>query len=277
VSRRPRRNRPPRLDGPAAASSDPGAGTEPTPPSLGRLLSDRRVAGPHARLGRAEVSSVVGRVAAGHADASLGIDLGRITRDEAERALETVWGAHGDGPRMTIDPDRTAVAVARTAERLSEVARDRGRVALATSRPASLLSCYGALADALDDAGARVVDLGAFGPFRGSSSLWWVDGVAVVTDGASLLADPAITAGHEWLFAIGRPDLLMCDRGFAAAGVAAAVETIALADLDAVVLGVAERREQPVRVVPLDEQRPPGAYDPLVDALTEALGARVGA
>jgi hypothetical protein len=272
MTRRPRRNRPPRLDDlPTFSAAAPPA--EPTPPTLGRLLAERRVTGPHARLGRAEISSVVGRVAAGHPDATFGLDLGRITREEAETALATVWGAHGDAARMTIDPDRTTVAAARAGARLAAVAEDRGRVALATGRPASLLSCYGAIADALDDAGARVADLGAFGPFHGARSLWWVDGVAVVTDSDSLLADDGLTAGDEWLFSVGRPDLLVCDRGFAAAGIAAGIETIALADLDAVVLGVAERRERPVRVIPIDEQRPPGAYDPLVEGLTASLEA----
>jgi hypothetical protein len=238
---------------------------------LGRRLAERRVTGSHSRLGRAETSALIGRLSAGHADATLGLDLGRVTREEAERALERVWGAGDSDSRMSIDPDRTTLAVARASERLAEVARDRGRVALATGRPASLLSCYGAIADALDDAGARVVDLGAFGPFHGSRSLWWVDGVAVVTDGASLLADDGIETGDEWLFSVGRPDLLVCDRGFAAAGVAIGIDTLALADLDAVVLGVAEQRGLPVRVVPIDEQRPPGAYDPLVEALTGAL------
>ncbi len=141
----------------------------------------------------------------------------------------------------------------------------------ATGRPASLLSAYGAIAAALDDAGARVVDLGAYGPFHGSRLLWWVDGVAVVTDGASLLSDAGLGTGDEWLFAIGRPDLLVCDRGFAAAGIAAGLETIALADLDAVVLGVAERRERAVRVDPDRRAASAGGLRPLVDALTASL------
>ncbi len=270
MSRRPRKNRPPRLDDLPAFS--PVTADRPSdPPTLGRLLADRRVAGPHARIGAGEMSALLTRLAAGHADATLGLDLGRVPREEAESALDAVWGAPTRAARMTIDPERTTVAVARAADRLATVARDRGRVALATGRPASLLSCYGAIADALDDAGARVVDLGAFGPFQGSRSLWWVDGVAAVTDGASLLADDGIATGDEWLFSVGRPDLLVCDRGFAAAGVAAGIDTIAFADLDAVVLGVAERRERPVRVVPIDEQRPPGAYDPLVEAMIGAL------
>jgi hypothetical protein len=270
MTRRPRSRRPPRLDALAAftPTTEPA---EPTPVSLGRQLAERRVTGLHARLGRAEVSAVVGRLAAGHVDATLGLDIGRITREEAEDALQAVWGTDPTAARMTIEPDHTTDAIGRVAARLTEVARERGRVALATGRPASLLGCYAAIAAALDAAGARVVDLGAYGPFHGSRWLWWVDGVAVVTDGASLLADAGLGTGDEWLFAVGRPDLLVCDRGFAAAGVTAGIETIALADLDAVALGVAERRQHPVRVVPVDEQRPPGAYDPLVEALTAPL------
>lgn len=268
MSRRPRRNRPPRLDDLPRPAPAPITTREP---DLGRLLAERRVTGPHARLGRAEVAAVIGRLAAGHADATLGLDIGRIAREEAEAALHDVWGAGGASPRLAIDPARTVLAAARASERLAAVARDQGRVALATGRPASLLGCYTAIAAALDEAGARVVDLGAYGPTNATRALWWVDGVAVVTDGSNLLADDGIAAGDEWLFAVGRPDLLVCDRGFAAAGVTAGIETLAFADLDAVVLGVAERRGCPIRVVPIDERRPPGAYDPLVDSLVEAL------
>ena len=95
--------------------------------------------------------------------------------------------------------------------------------------------------------------------------------MAVVTDGVSLLADPTARCADDWLFAVGRPDLVVADRGFAAAAVGAGLETIAFADVDAVVLGVAARRDRPVRVIPLDEQRPPGAYEPLVEALTAGL------
>jgi hypothetical protein len=90
----------------------------------------------------------------------------------------------------------------------------------------------------------------------------------VVTDGASVLADDGRGAAEEWLFAVGRPDLVIADHGFAAAALAAGHETIAFADLDAVVLGVAARRDRPVWLVPLDDRRPPEAYSPIVAELT---------
>ena len=243
---------------------------------LARALADRRIAGTHARLGRAEVQAVVTRLAAGHVDATLGLDLGRVTREEATAALATIWGASGDGARVAIDPERTVAAAEHAAARLATVARRGGRVALATGRPASLLGVYSTIVAALARTDARVVDVGAFGPVAGGRSLWWVGSVATVTDGASLLADDGTVCGDEWLFAVGRPELVIADRGFAAAAIGAGLETIALADLDAVVLGVAARREHPVRVVPVDDQRPPGAYDLLGRALVAGLARTRG-
>jgi hypothetical protein len=239
------------------------------------MLADRRVTGTHARCGPAELRAVLSRLAAGHVDATLGLDLGRVTREEGEAALDLVWGASLDSARIVIDPTRTVTAAARAAERIAAVAARGGRVAFATGRPASLLACYTGIARALAATDARVVDVGIFGPVAGGRSLWWVDSVAAVTDGASLLTDDGAASGDDWLFAIGRPELVVADRGFAAAAVAAGIETIALADVDAVVLGVAARREHPVRVVPVDEQRPPGAYAPLLAALVAGLDSSV--
>ena len=265
MTRRPRSNRPPRLDVPTT----PAAGRPvPAAPTQRRLVVAGHVAGPHARMGRAEVAAVVARLAAGHPAATLGLDLGRITRDEAWVAIKEGWGYDGNAPRASIEPERTLAGASDAAVRLRAVAQRGGRVALATGRPASLLGAYRAIAAALADAGADVLACEAFGPFGAARSLWWVDGVAVVTDGASLLADDAIVAGVEWLFAVGRPDLVIADRGFAAAALGAGHETVAFADLDAAVLGVAALRDLPVRLLPLDEQRPPEAYGPIVAALT---------
>ena len=265
MTRRPRSNRPPRLDVPIPAAAR--APLRPTPTQR-RLIVAGHVSGPHARMGRAEVAAVVARLAAGNPAATLGLDLGPISRDEAWAAIEEGWGYDGHTPRASIEPERTLAGARDAAVRLRAVAQSGGRVALATGRPASLLGAYRALAATLADAGADVLAYEAFGPFGVARSLWWIDGVAVVTDGASLLADDGIVAGAEWLFAVGRPDLVVADRGFAAAALGAGHETVAFADLDAAVLGVAALRDLPVRLVPLDEQRPPEAYGPIVAALT---------
>jgi hypothetical protein len=226
------------------------------------------VAGPHARLGRSEVVAAVGRLVAGHPDATFGLELGRITRDEAWAAVDAGWGYRGEQARAQIQPECTLRGVDDAAARLRAVAAAGGRVALATGRPASLLGVYRALAAHLADAGADVLAFEAFGPYAARRSIWWCDRVGVVTDGEGILADDGVAAGEEWLFAVGRPDLVVADRGFAAAALAAGHETVVFADLDAAVFGVAAHRGLPVRLVPVDERRPPEAYAPIVAALT---------
>lgn len=266
MTRRPRRDRPPRLD-PPAPPKPPQAATR-APMTVRRQIVARHLAGPHARLGRAEVAATVARLAAGQPDATLGLDLGPISRDEAWAALDAGWGYTGEGPRAFIEPEHTIRAGADAAVRLRAVAAGRGRVALATGRPASLLPAYRALATWLAGLGAQVLSSEARGPLPGGRAIWWLDGVAVVTDGASVLADDGRGAAEEWLFAVGRPDLVIADHGFAAAALAAGHETVAFADLDAVVLGVAACRDRPVWLVPLDDRRPPEAYSPIVAELT---------
>ena len=138
-----------------------------------------------------------------------------------------------------------------------------GRIAVATSQPASLLPLARAFAEAATAAGGDILTGDEFRlPGRGDRALWWHDQVAVVAADGALVRDDGLEAGDEWLFAVGRPDLVVADRGFAAAGLAAGHETIALADLDALAFGVAQRRGLPVRLVPLAMGCPPAAYAP---------------
>ncbi|MBM3671525.1 MAG: hypothetical protein FJW86_05010 [Actinobacteria bacterium] len=272
MSRRPCRNRPPRLDEPEPRRTrDEAAPEEPRvspPPTPNRRLLLGRVAGPHAELGRAEVEHVVARLAAGAPESLLGLDLGRVTRDEAYAALDAIWGWDGRGPRASIDPARTLEAMTAAAGILTEAVGAGARIAFATGRPASLLPMYRGLAAHAAAAGAelltcdRQVVEGA-----GEQSLWSHDGVTVVSDGLSVLADDGVLAGDEWLFAVGRPKLAVADHGFAAAAVGDGYQTIAFADLDALAIGVAARRGLPVCVVPMHDGRPPSAYDVVTESL----------
>ena len=158
--------------------------------------------------------------------------------------------------------------------RVLEVARGGGRIAFATSSPASLFTLHRELARVARDAGAAVYDSSETASFRGRDTqkarVRWVDRVAMVTDGRALLGDdPSGLAAEELLFAIGHPDLVVADRTFAGRALAAGHEVVAFAGLDAVALAVAEWRGSAIRIVPLDEQRPPDAYRPLVRILEE--------
>ena len=88
---------------------------------------------------------------------------------------------------------------------------------------------------------------------------------------APLLGDDACAglAAEELLFTLGHPDLVVADRTFAGHALACGLEVVAFAGLDALALAVAAWRGLAVRVVPLDERRPPGAYEPLVELLDQ--------
>jgi hypothetical protein len=82
----------------------------------------------------------------------------------------------------------------------------------------------------------------------------------VLTDGDALLADPGIEAFDELLFTVPYPDQVVADRGYAGGALRAGIEVVALADVDAIALGLAARRGLPVTMVPLQERRPAAAY-----------------
>jgi len=268
VSRRSTK-RPPRLE---VVADERHHRRAPQPPSPRARLTRGRVAGRHDRLGRAEVLSVARRVIAGDRVALLGLDrFSDLDPAELTGILDSVWGWDDRDASVAIDPDRVLAAFDRARDRVVDVARRGGRVVLATSRPASLLGLHAALARLASAAGATVLDPGQAGPFAGAgrarAHLWWVDHVAVVTDGDALLPDPALEAGSELLFEVPAPDLVVGDRGFAGAALARGIEVVALADLDALALGVAAARGLPATVVPLQERRPASAYRVLADRL----------
>lgn len=265
MTRRPRRRRPPLLPDPEPARS-PDAGSRRATPRARLVVA--HVTGRHPRLGRAEVAHAVARLVAGAPDATLDLDLGAPDRDEVWRAIADGWGWNGEGARAVIAPESTLEGLEAAVELLLAVAGGGGRIAVATSQPASLLPLARAFAETATAAGGDLLTGDEFRlTGRGDRALWWHDQVAVVAADGSLVRDDGLEAGGEWLFALGRPDLVVADRGFAAAGLAAGHETIALADLDALAFGVARRRGLPVRLVPLAMGCPPAAYAPLIEAV----------
>jgi hypothetical protein len=98
---------------------------------------------------------------------------------------------------------------------------------------------------------------------RSDRRLRWFDGVAVITDGEALLGGPGFGAADEMAFHLPPPDLVVADRAIAGGCLGAGIETVALAGFDAVALGVAAHRGEPITLVPLDDTRPPAAYSVL--------------
>ncbi len=263
MSRRAAR-RPPRLEQAPVAR----VRHEPRRPSPRSLVVKSRIAGKHDRLGRTEVLSVMRRVIGGDPPALLGLDrFAGVDLAELRATAMEVWGWNIDEPTVAIDPDRLLAGVVAARGRVLDVARRGGRILVATSRPASLLPLHQSLARLCRSAGGHLLDSGEAGPIhaagRASVRLWWVGGVAVLTDGDALLADPGVEAIDELLFTVPYPDLVVGDRGYAGGALRAGIESVAIADLDAIALGLAACRGLPVTVVPMHERRPASAYSAL--------------
>ena len=177
-----------------------------------------------------------------------------------------MYGWDGDGPRAR-DRARRAPSTAfdaAVARASLEVARGGGRIAFATSAPGVAArrstarsptrprAAGGDVFDAVESAPCR--------PRSGSARLRWVDHVAVVTDGAALLADDERRRRGRGVALHAGPARPRGRRPHASpASRSRGLEVVAFAGLDAVALAVAAWRGTAVRVVPLDERRPPAA------------------
>lgn len=276
MTRRPRSRLPRKLPSPAEhAVRATGRATDhdraARRPSLHEQLKSNHVAGRSARFSRVDVERTMRAVVAGEPSSLLGlVPFLSLTIEHVAAANRHVFGWEGDGPRARIDPLRTIESFEAACVRVLEVAREGGRLACATARPASLLGIHRALAAAAAGAGGDVLGAASSAPIEPHGyRLWWFDGVATVTDGVSLLGDVVVEAADELLFLLPRPDLVVADGVFAGRAVAAGFEVVALAGLDAVALAVAVWRGMAIRVVPLDEHRSPASYAPLLGLLAE--------
>ena len=244
------RNRPPRLDA-AARGTAAGSGAfrrRPRSCSCGPSIAGKvdeprpaRVAAP-GRAARREPGRGVGRDPGG---------LRRHARGAADRS-----GVHG--PRRA---GRGAPHRRRRPRRRPHRVRDRPTRVVA-GRPRRAGSLAGAARrrsiDDTDDAGPIRVD------GRGPRWLRWIDGVAVVTDGPSLLATTGPTRPRSGCSSPAAPSLVVADGPFAPPRSRAGVEVVAFAGLDR------RRSRHPARpgpqrclVVPVHAGRSPRAYAPL--------------
>jgi len=271
VTRRPKSRLPPKLPDPARERPAPA----PKQPSRRDRLKDAHLAGRSARFSRDDVVTMTRDLVRGDRDARLGLPpFTGLTEEHVAAAAALVFGWNGDGTRARIDPNCTIEGFRSACARMLESARVGGRIAFATARPASLLGLYRALAAAASVSGARVLSATQSGPVdRAGRRLWWVDGVAVLTDGESLVAHDSKDAADELLFVLAEPDLVVADRVFAGTALSQGHEVIAFADLDAIALAVAAWRGMSIRVVPVDDRRPPAMYGPVLELLDEAVRA----
>ncbi len=191
--------------------------------------------------------------------------IASITGCSVDPAMEA-----GDG---YISPHKTLDGIEEAAARIAAVARGGGRILLATGHPGALLSYYNGIADLIGLWGGRVIH-----PARGDAVppryfIDYVGNVAVMTDYASL----PHTHGHEamdvLLTGADAIDLVIADHGYAGAAIKAGLPVISVMDTNDPALAVWKYAGADVTIIPIDDNRPFSAYDPVVDLLRE-FGSR---
>jgi Phosphatase len=195
------RNRPPHLE------SRIGRHEDAPPPTLAELLERAHVAGPALGTGPSELRRMVERAAADRP----------VALEDAWAGVEAVFGSTAEKP--AIDANLTIAAATRAVTRIVEVASSGSPIALATSRPASLITMHLALARLARISGGDVICDDDSGPLRvdGRTArlIRWIDGVAVVTDGNDLCSTRGTEAPQEWLVLVPRPALVVADGPYA--------------------------------------------------------------
>jgi hypothetical protein len=241
---------------------------------LAEALLVGRVAGPTTSHDRHNVRWKVRRLVAEEPDLQFG-----LTGLEwfAEDDVLTLVGAEAgfdpdpllrDDP-VPIDPWQVLASLEAAGRRLALAATRGERVVVATGHPTGLILLSQAVAELLEDGGAKLLR-----PGDGLSGqeghrrreIRYFRGVAILTDRASALHTHRPDA-MERMLEEARPDLVYADHGFAGAAIEAGVETISVADINDPALVVAKAQGRTEIVVVMDDNVRPDDYWPCFQAI----------
>ncbi len=241
---------------------------------LAEALLAGKVAGPTTSHDRHNVRWKIRRLVAEEADLQFGLTgLDQLTEDQV---LDLVAAEAGFDPDpllrdepVPIDPWRVLASVEAAGRRLAMAAARGERVVVATGHPTGLILLAQAVAELLEDGGAKL--------HRPADGLSWKDGhhrreiryfhgVAVLTDRASALHTHRPDA-MERMLEEARPDLVYADHGFAGAAIQAGIEAISVADINDPALVVAKAQGRTETVVVMDDNVRPDDYWPCFQAI----------
>lgn len=251
---------------------------------LRSYLAESRISG-WTKTPRADVVRKAVLLAEGDQDTSLGLAFEGITAGQVLDAVAALCGCSADPSERTgdsyIDPDATIAALEAASERLAAAARYGERVLVATGHPTGVLPLHMAVARALEAAGAKLLTpteggrLGNDPAGRRRNRVRYLDGVAVLSDGASLFHTHEAWPMERMLDDTDPPDLVVADHGFAGAAIARGLETVSIADVNDPALPVAKALGLTEIVIPLDDNVSPALYRPLAERLETAISDRV--
>lgn len=197
----------------------------------------------------------------------------RFSFDEILTGIASLTGCSSDptntGGGGYISPSATLRGLEAAASAMAEVAHRGGRFLLGTGHPGSLLLYYIRLAAIIRSWGGKVLEPALGVQVPPNLDLAFIDGVAVTTDRASLMHSHGHDAMDQMLADAGSVDLVIADHGYASGGIKAGVPVIAIMDTNDPALALAQQLGADLIVIPMDDNRPPSCYLPILETIRE--------
>ena len=230
------------------------------------------ITGPHQSHSRRSSVGKIERLLEGDPDATFGLSgmSGHLPEDVLA-AMSRLTGCPADISVLDcdafIDPDLTIRGIVTAAERLAKAAHHGETLLAVTGHPTGVLEHHIRVLDAFVAAGGKVLRLREdeslpIGPQGRRREVRYIGGVGCLADWGQLLHTHRSDAMEILLEAGTWPDLVLGDHGFAGAAIERGIETIAVVDINDHALAVAAEERDGVIVVPMDDNRLPGLYEP---------------
>ena len=216
-----------------------------------------------------EFRESVGQLARRNPHSTMGISakclLHALDSGSIEDCAQEVFGTNTSEKSVKIDPELTMIALDEAFARISQASQSGAKIIFACSRPSATLPLFIELANLSQTSGAQILqsfdntsEFIADG--RKGRRFTWCQGVALVSDGESLLATNDAKAADDLLFHLPRPDLVVSDHIFAGASITSGFPTIALVGLESLAVAVASVPEKNCLAVPMSLSQPSSHY-----------------
>lgn len=247
-------------------------------------IADRLVAsgvtGYHRSHDRANNLRKIGELAEGTPEATFGLSgTERYSAGEVLGFLAELTGCSPDIAECegydTIDPERTIAGLIAAGRTLGRAAQQGRLLLTATGHPTGLLEFYMHIVAAYRRAGGKILRLMEEERFPLGRSkhaeIRYTGGVGCLADWGSLRHTHSPAAMEVLLDEQPWPDLVLGDHGFAGAAIERGIPTVAVMDINDPALAIAHAEKRDVTIVPMDDNRPPGAYEPAWEVVVKAL------
>jgi hypothetical protein len=243
-----------------------------------RIIRANRVAGNDTRHSRADNLRAVEELAKGLPNVTLGIHgVARFQPYEILDAVAAITRCSNNlGLRSGqgyIDPEATLDGLTEAGQRIAGTASGGGRIVLATGHPGSLLWFYLELHRLISAWGGRPLEAGRGLPVPPYYELDYIQGVAVLTDRATIWHTHEPKGGELILEAATQIDLAVADHGYAGAMINAGVPVVTVMDTNDPGIAMARHIGADVTIIPMDDNRPLGAYPPIAHLLGQLAEA----